>query len=248
MSRNLKMIPITCAQCGAQLNVDSSTETTVCPYCGTSFIVGKDKPSEEQEASGSKDTVKSVLGFLGEQMSESRKFKAENRKYDAEIKKLEMEEERQRTITMLKVFPVLMAVCFAMLIISQRFGLFNDEDSGESVNTLSTQEGTLLTYYVGEDGLFWIDVEDKEGLDWAVENYYTTMELKDAIADDTGCHFSFSPDDFEEDGTQYAVLGQYDAQNDGDTVLYAVGEAEISEGEIVDTNLEFTVDPEEIGS
>ncbi len=153
-------------------------------------------------------------------------------------------------VTIFKIFPILVVVWFLMYIVGSRLGVFDDAGSGEaeSVNTSSTEEGTTVADYVGDDGLLWMDVDEKDGLNWVVENYYTTMEVKDAIQDDNGFHFSFSPDEFEgDDSTQYAVLGQYDPENDVDTLLYAVVEAEISEGEIVDESLNFVWDPEEIG-
>lgn len=37
----LKMVPAICTQCGAKLDVDSSKDAAICPYCNTPFIVEK---------------------------------------------------------------------------------------------------------------------------------------------------------------------------------------------------------------
>ena len=39
--RALPLVPAECTQCGANLDVDSSQEAAVCPYCKTLFITEK---------------------------------------------------------------------------------------------------------------------------------------------------------------------------------------------------------------
>ncbi len=79
MSRNLKMLPVTCAQCGAQLEADTTKETMVCPYCGTSFLIQKDNTPDGGESSGTDSNMKSILSFIGQQMAERRKYKVESK-------------------------------------------------------------------------------------------------------------------------------------------------------------------------
>ena len=112
MTENVKIVPATCTQCGGTVHVDPSNTEAKCPFCGTSFVVEKainnyniqhatidHADNVNIDMTGS---VKSVLDFFGEQMSEGREIKKE-------IKKAEAEKDRMITQGFLKMFGIMMA-------------------------------------------------------------------------------------------------------------------------------------------
>ncbi|MCR5303612.1 MAG: hypothetical protein K6E33_03545 [Lachnospiraceae bacterium] len=94
MSDEVKMVAAVCTQCGGELQVDPDKEKAVCPFCGTSFLVEKAVNNYNvQHATiehadnvniDMKGTVDSVLGFVGQQMAESREDRRERKKQEAE--------------------------------------------------------------------------------------------------------------------------------------------------------------------
>ena len=86
MENDIKMVPAQCSQCGGVVNVNRNEEKAECPYCGTTFMIEKGVRdySVNFDVNGA---VKDVLGFVGEQMKESRKDRREQREEFAKNEK-----------------------------------------------------------------------------------------------------------------------------------------------------------------
>ena len=90
MADNVKIVPASCTQCGGTVEVDKGSDTAICPFCGTSFIVEKainnynvQNATIEHADNVNIDmtgSVKTVLDFVGDQMKESRAERREARK------------------------------------------------------------------------------------------------------------------------------------------------------------------------
>ena len=229
MSNNIKMKTIHCTQCGAQLEADLTKETAQCPYCGTTFFVENIKKEQSSEGSGQKESnVKTVLGFIGNQMSESRK-------YNHELKKQQMIEDRKFMMTAIKVLPLMMIVMLIIGVGLQKFGFFEDSDTetvSSSVNEAGMQENSdaaQVNHYV-ENGLLYVDIKEPSDNEWRLEDFETTLNLDESFEDGDGYHFVFSIE--QETGTGYAVIGQYEPEED-EPVYYAVFNASIDQQNIV---------------
>ena len=78
MENNVKMVPAQCSQCGGVVEVNKDEEKAVCPYCGTTFMIEKGV-SDYNVNFDVNGAVKDVLGFVGEQMKESRNERRKQR-------------------------------------------------------------------------------------------------------------------------------------------------------------------------
>jgi len=118
----VKMVPAVCTQCGGELEVDPGAEKATCPFCGTSFVVEKainnynvEHATIEHADNVNIDmsgTVNSVLGFVGEQMAESREMRKEQRQIQAERSKSFMS-------LFFKMFGIMFVVMIIVFIIMQ---------------------------------------------------------------------------------------------------------------------------------
>lgn len=68
---DVKMVPAQCSQCGGVVQVNRAEEKAECPYCGTVFMIEKGV-SDYKINFDVNGAVKDVIGFVGEQMKESR--------------------------------------------------------------------------------------------------------------------------------------------------------------------------------
>ena len=71
MENDIKMVPAQCSKCGGVVNVNRNEEKAECPYCGTTFMIEKGV-SDYNVNFDVNGAVKDVLGFVGQQMKESR--------------------------------------------------------------------------------------------------------------------------------------------------------------------------------
>jgi len=88
-----KILPKVCPQCGGAVEI--SDNIAKCPYCGTTFEVDEE------------NTTKTVLNFIGKQMSESREAKKE-------LKKQEKEQQAQ----FIKIFLMIFAGMFVLGVVA----------------------------------------------------------------------------------------------------------------------------------
>ena len=103
------MAPAICTQCGAKIEVNPSLDASICPYCGTAFVVEKAvKKYVMQGAHNTNvehiDTVNintipqehagSALYFLDRHLDRRNKRKLEVERLRAEKDKLEIEKEK----------------------------------------------------------------------------------------------------------------------------------------------------------
>lgn len=150
-----RLVPAVCTQCGATLEVDPTQDAAVCKYCNTPFIVQKavENYTVQQAKIEHVDTVKvdmkgtadSFFHFVGEQMSESRKIRAEERRERRAL-------DREITRLFLKIFGFIMIgmVLFGMvmIVIDMIRG-----DSGEETDSTGANESTTACYILpGADG------------------------------------------------------------------------------------------------
>jgi len=150
-----RLVPAVCTQCGATLEVDPTQDAAVCKYCNTPFIVQKavENYTVQQAKIEHVDTVKldmkgtadSFFSFVGEQMSESRKIRAEERRERRAL-------DREITRLFLKIFGFIMIgmVLFGMvmIVIDMIRG-----DSGEETDSTGANESTTACYILpGADG------------------------------------------------------------------------------------------------
>ncbi len=93
-TKNTKMMPAICPQCGGLVEVDAQRENSFCPYCGMNFIVEKAINTYNVQHATIEhvnsinivktSVVESVLNFVKDQQ-----------KRDDEVKKVKMEEEKK---------------------------------------------------------------------------------------------------------------------------------------------------------
>ena len=86
MDNDIKMVPAQCSQCGGVVEVNKDEERAVCPYCGTTFMIEKGV-SDYNVNFDVNGAVKDVLGFVGQQMKESRMERREQREEFAKNEK-----------------------------------------------------------------------------------------------------------------------------------------------------------------
>lgn len=133
MSENVKIVPATCSQCGGTVEVDPNASEAKCPFCGTTFVVEKainnynishatidHADNVNIDMSGS---VKSVLDFVGTQMSEGRAMRRE-------IRIAEAEKDKIITQGFMKMFGIMCAVMMAVGMVM--FVYYQITDTGES--------------------------------------------------------------------------------------------------------------------
>lgn len=149
-----RLVPAVCTQCGATLEVDPTQDAAVCKYCNTPFIVQKavENYTVQQAKIEHVDTVKldmkgtadSFFSFVGEQMSESRKIRAEERRERRAL-------DREITRLFLKIFGFIMIgmVLFGMvmIVIDMIRG-----DSGEETDSTGANESTTACYILPGTG------------------------------------------------------------------------------------------------
>ena len=80
------MVPAQCSKCGGVVNVNRNEEKAECPYCGTTFMIEKGV-SDYNVNFDVNGAVKDVLGFVGQQMKESRMERREQREEFAKNEK-----------------------------------------------------------------------------------------------------------------------------------------------------------------
>jgi len=149
-----RLVPAVCTQCGATLEVDPTQDAAVCKYCNTPFIVQKavENYTVQQAKIEHVDTVKvdmkgtadSFFHFVGEQMSESRKIRAEERRERRAL-------DREITRLFLKIFGFIMIgmVLFGMvmIVIDMIRG-----DSEEETSGTESYESTTACYILPGTG------------------------------------------------------------------------------------------------
>ena len=136
MSENVKIVPATCSQCGGTVEVDPNASEAKCPFCGTTFVVEKainnynishatidHADNVNIDMSGS---VKSVLDFVGTQMSEGRAIRRE-------IRMAEAEKDKIITQGFMKMFGIMCAVMMAVGMVM--FVYYQVTDTGESTES-----------------------------------------------------------------------------------------------------------------
>ncbi len=239
MAENVKIVPASCTQCGGTVEVDKSSDTAICPFCGTSFIVEKainnynvQNATIEHADNVNIDmtgSVKTVLDFVGDQMKESRAERREARKEAAE-------RERMMSKGFFKMFGIMFAAMMVFAIIA--FIFFQVTDSGESGSGFDSEyiysEDHTLSCYLDGDGLLSVNITDPGLSVWEYYYDYSTEWLKGNEADFDGYHFTIEP--ATEAGTGYAVVAEYEDEDAGDTypisygiVKFAIESKEISE-------------------
>ena len=106
MPDNVKLVPGTCTQCGAKIDVDPQKDAAVCPYCGTPYVVEKAISNYNtfnihhtrinNVRVGKQGAVESVINFVDKQLEKKRqKEEEERRRLEEERRK---REERMRKV------------------------------------------------------------------------------------------------------------------------------------------------------
>ncbi len=253
MSDEVKIVPALCTQCGGKVEVDPSREKAECPFCHTEFIIEKavnnyniEHATIEHADNVNIDmtgSVKSVLDFVGEQMNESRKVKAERRKEeDAHFRNMQMQ--------FLKIFGVLFAVMIVFGIIYMIVMNVIDDgaDETDSMSSVSNFEAndqqSQLTYNI-DDGALYVNVTYQNDVWWEyLEDDSVGTVLDSEINTIMDGYQSCVRADIEE-GTGYVVTAMYyegGGALTSDPYYYSIVRVEIENGEIVDVTDSVIVD------
>jgi predicted RNA-binding Zn-ribbon protein involved in translation (DUF1610 family) len=215
MADNVKIVPASCTQCGGTVEVDKGSDTAICPFCGTSFIVEKainnynvQNATIEHADNVNIDmtgSVKTVLDFVGDQMKESRAERREARKEAAE-------RGRMMSMGFFKLFGIMFA---AMMVFAfGAFIYFQVTDSGSDVDSgYVYSEDNTISCFIDGDGLLSVNITDPGMSVWQYYYEESTERLMDQEADFDGYHFDIAP--ATELGTGYAVVAEYE---DGEMV------------------------------
>jgi len=143
-----RLVPAICTQCGAKLEVDPTKDAAVCQYCNTPFVVQKavENYTVQQAKIEHVDTVKldmkgtadSFFNFVGEQMSESRKIRAEERR-ERRAADREMNKAFIRIFGYMIIFMMVIAVIWSVVFMIRG-------DSGEEPAETESYEAKTTCY------------------------------------------------------------------------------------------------------
>lgn len=143
-----RLVPAVCTQCGATLEVDPTQDAAVCKYCNTPFIVQKavENYTVQQAKIEHVDTVKldmkgtadSFFSFVGEQMSESRKIRAEERRERRAM-------DREMNKAFIKIFGYMMLTMMVIAVIWSVVIMIRG-DSGEETSGAESYESKTACF------------------------------------------------------------------------------------------------------
>ncbi len=238
MAENIKIVPASCTQCGGTVEVDPGADKAVCPFCGTSFIIEKainnynvQHATIEHADNVNIDmtgAVKSVLDFAGEQMKESRAERRQARKqFEEDGRKMKRSFFKLMSIMFIGMF-VLTLIFF---IYYQIVGGGEYEEEQTSISTNYYSEDNSIFCYIEEDGTLSVNITDPGEYQWYYFVDASTEPLSYDEADFDGYHFYVDPD--SESGIGYAVVGQYDSEEEVTesygVVKYVIEEKKVTE-------------------
>ena len=140
-----RLVPAICTQCGAKLEVDPTKDAAVCQYCNTPFVVQKavENYTVQQAKIEHVDTVKldmkgtadSFFNFVGEQMSESRKIRAEERRERRAA-------DREMNKAFIKIFGYMVLFMMIIALIWSVVFMIRGDSGEESAETTSYESKT----------------------------------------------------------------------------------------------------------
>lgn len=233
------MVPALCTQCGGKLDVDPSMETAQCPYCGMNFVVEKAVQNYNIQHATIEhvdhvnvnlgDSVKSVLGFLGEQMSESRQVKRELRREE-----LRQKAEMFRPGNIAKIFGFLFLGMFAMMAIGLVMMRFMPDDETSSSDSAAQES---IEYDVS-NGMLTVNIEEPMDVIWEYDEFDSLNVELDDSSNPEGLYFCFGATQAE--GTGVAVLTEspdFDSEPD----YYSVFKVDIKNWRITEVTYAETV-------
>jgi DNA-directed RNA polymerase subunit RPC12/RpoP len=131
-SKNTKMMPAICTQCGAQVEVDAQREKAICQYCGMQYIVEKAINTYNIQHATiehvnsinivKKGTVESVLNFVTDQQQRADDLKREKKEEERKERE-ELERRKQLTSMLHGESPSLRRGCLTGLVVMIVFTL-----------------------------------------------------------------------------------------------------------------------------
>ena len=248
MDNTVKMVPASCTQCGRTVEVNKDEETAVCPFCGATFIIEKavnnyniQFASIEHADNVNIDVrgaVKDVLGFVGEQMKESRQERREIRKEQAENDKF----FEKGT---LKIFVIMFAYITAALVIMSLVSYFTGGSEDGTANGASESEESGIYCYI-ENGCLYTDISGEGLAAWKYSeaDSYGTMLMSEENGID---HYSscVAPGRKVKEGEYYVITAAYedDSFSAADTPLYySVVKVTVEDYDIVEATEPVIVD------
>ncbi len=206
---SVKLVPASCTKCGGTVNVDPQTDMASCPFCGTSFIVERainnynvQHATIEHADNVNIDmtgTVKTVLGFVGEQMDKSR---AEKREFKREA----VERDKMMSRNFFKMFGIMFAAMMVFGLIS--FVILQFTGSYVSDTEIAYSDDSSISCYIDDDGRLSVNITDPGESEWYYDTKESTAVLYDKVSDFDGYHFTVEPSG--ESGTEYAVVDEYE--------------------------------------
>ncbi len=233
MTDNVKIVPASCTQCGGTVEVDPQTQSAVCPFCGSTFIVEKavnnynvQHATIEHADNVNIDmtgSVKTVLDFVGDQMKESR---AERRIARQEA------EKTQRMINrgFLKIFGIMCIGMLVIALVSVVIMLLTGVDSDSEFYEYTYSEDDTVSCYIDQSGMLSVNITDPGLSEWLYESNYSTENLRSQESDFDGFHFTIKP--AHDSGVGYAVVGEYDEDGSISPVSYGIAEFTVESGSV----------------
>ncbi|MBO4336485.1 MAG: hypothetical protein J5842_00235 [Lachnospiraceae bacterium] len=248
MESKVKMVPALCTQCGGTVEVNASEETAKCPFCGASFIIEKAVNNYNVQFAtiehadnvniDVRGAVKDVLGFVGEQMNESRKERREIRKEQAG-------KDSFFEPGAIKVFVIMFACMTAAIVIISLVSYFIDGSDDENaagfsgtseISDTSNTEGSGLYCYI-ENGCLFTDISGSNLAAWkysAADSYGTALVSEENGLDHyTSC---VSAGRKVKEGEYYVITAAYEDDSFSATatpLYYSVVKVTVEDSDIV---------------
>ena len=211
MDNEIKMVPASCTQCGGTVEVNRAEETAKCPFCGATFIIEKAVNNYNVQYAkidhadnvtiDARGAVKEVLGFVGDQMRESRQVRQE-------IRKAEDEESRIIATNFFKIFGIIVGIMLIFGMIFTCISMFNG-GFGEDEQEVSENADSVIQCYL-DDGYLYTEVTGEGVPEWRYqksESMGTVLSYEENDAD--GYHNCVTADRNSE-GVRYVVAAAFD--------------------------------------
>lgn len=235
MDNNVKMVPVQCSNCGGMVEVSEGEETAKCPFCGTTFVI--EKAAGDSINFDVNGALKDVLGFVGDQMKESRQERREQKKVQAENDRLEKR-------NMFRIFGIMFALMIAASVVMYLVmyftgGLENDTDtttveSEDSVIECRIENGCLNTDITGPNLAFW-KYSDSNSYGTTLVSEYNNIDHYESCV---------SPARKVTEGEYYVVTAAYEDDFNWETstpLYYTIVKVTIEDSEIVEATQPVSV-------
>ncbi|MCR5675232.1 MAG: hypothetical protein K6G16_05915 [Lachnospiraceae bacterium] len=243
MENTVKMVPASCTQCGGSIEVNSAEETAKCPFCGSTFVIEKAINNYNAEFASIehadnvnidvRGAVKDVLGFVGEQMKESREMRKEQAKsghsFDPGV---------------IKMFALMFAIMTAALVILSLVSYFTGENGNRAVETAESENSGLYCYL--ENGCLHTDITGANLAYWKyseADSYGTKL-----VSEENGIdhyHSCVSAGRKVQEGSYYVVTAAYEDDSYSATatpIYYSIVKVTVDDFDIVEASDPVIVD------